>query len=150
MTHTLPSEMVEGATLRGNEYGWKLAAFPGALIKAEALGYACVGGQFQTRLDDGSVCEMYWLNADSMERGEGESWPEYCHRSCFEVLNGFRRLMARTDFVEEVSKWRDLTAELAQGLDITNVLVFVAYFINEAEAARLCARSMSEPFQPDK
>ena len=141
MSFTLPPELLEGSSLLGNEYGWKIAAFPDAIAKAEAAGYACVGGQFQTRLDDGSVCQMYWLNADSRDRDDGELWSAYAHRSCSEVLSGFQRLMAYTDFTKEVVGWRnELKAELAGGLDIMSVVVFVAYFISEAEAAKLSVR----------
>jgi hypothetical protein len=142
----LPPEILEGATQRGHEYGWKLAAFPDVLRKAEALGYACVGGQFQACWSDGSVCEMYWLNADSRERAAGESWSDYSRRSCQEVSRGFQRLMARTDFAKEVASWRgDLKAELARGLDATSILMFVAYFISEAEADRLSAKPEPKP-----
>jgi hypothetical protein len=142
----LPPEILEGATQRGTAYGWTLAAFPEALRKAEALGYACVGGQLQGRWSDGSVCEMYWLNADSRERNAGESWSEYSHRSCREVSCGFQRLMARTDFAKEVADWRgDLKAELGRGLDAKSVLAFVAYFISEVEADRLSAKPEPKP-----
>jgi hypothetical protein len=143
MRDVLPPEILEGAVRQGTEYGWKLDAFPGVLLKAQALGYACVGGQFQCRTEDGGICQMYWLNADSMERAADESWSEYSQRSCQEVLKGFQRLMARTDFVKEIQKWRDLKAELAAGLDITSLLVFVAYFIDEPSVVRL--RAHSEP-----
>ena len=54
--------------------------------------------------------------------------------------------MARTDFEKEVADWRgDLKAELARGLDVTSVLVFVAYFISEAEADRLSAKPEPKP-----
>jgi hypothetical protein len=146
MTFMLPPELLKGSSLRGNEYGWKVAAFPDAIAKAEAAGYACVGGQFQMRLDDGSVCQMYWLNADARERDEGEPWSAYAHRSCSEVFRGFQRLMAYTDFRKEVVELRDeLKAELERGLDVMSVLVFVAYFINEAEAGRLSARHSEHP-----
>jgi hypothetical protein len=142
----LPPEILEGATRRGTAYGWTLAAFPDALRKAEVLSYACVGGQIQASWSDGSVCEMYWLTADSRGRNAGESWSEYSRRSCQEVLNGFRRLMARTDFAKEVANWRgDLKAELARGLDVTSILAFVAYFISEAEADRLSAKPEPKP-----
>jgi hypothetical protein len=142
----LPPEVLEGATRRGTEYGWKLAAFPDALRKAEALGYACVGGQLQARWSDGSVCEMYWLTADSRGRDVGESWSEYSRRSCQEVSCGFQRLMAKTDFAKEVAAWRDdLKAELARGLEATSILAFVAYFISEAEADRLSAKPEPKP-----
>ena len=68
MANALPPDITQGATLRGNEYGWIVSTFPSAVAKAEVRGYACLGGQFQFRLEDGSTCEMYWLEADSAER----------------------------------------------------------------------------------
>jgi hypothetical protein len=87
----LPSDVLEGATLRGNEYGWLRSSFPVALARAEAHGFACLGGQFQFRLNDGSTCEMYWLNADSKDRMPEESWDDYGLRSCSEVRENFER-----------------------------------------------------------
>src|SRR5882757_1670177 len=95
MSDDLPAIITQGAALRGNEYGWEIAAFPNALAHAEALGYGCLGGQFQFRLQDGSTCEMYWLNADSNDRVEGEAWSEYSHRSCSEVLKRFQQLIVK-------------------------------------------------------
>jgi hypothetical protein len=88
--HALPPSITEGATLRANEYGWSVSSFPIALAKARAGWYACLGAQFQFRLDDGTTCEMYWLNADSTERVGGESWADYSRRSCTEVLQKFQ------------------------------------------------------------
>ena len=129
MEEPLRSEITQGATLRGNEYGWSISSFPDALARAEAHSYACLGGQFQFRLDDGSTCEMYWLAADSKERTHGESWVDYSHRSCSEVLNEFQHLASATDFRKEALSWPS-----AQ-IDTTKSIVFVAYFITEAELA---------------
>ncbi|HEV7520336.1 MAG TPA: hypothetical protein VGP89_04495 [Candidatus Angelobacter sp.] len=127
----LPPDVSQGATLRGNEYGWSVFSFPKALATAQKYGYACLGGQFQFRLDDGSTCEMYWLDADSKERAQGESWVDYCHRSCSEVLNRFQHLASFTDFKKEASSW-----PLVE-IDPTKSLIFVAYFVTEGELAEL-------------
>jgi hypothetical protein len=129
MVDVLPHEIVHGATLRGNEYGWTVSAFPDALARAEAIGYACLGGQFQFRLDDGTTCEMYWLAADSNDRARGESWSDYSHRSCSEVLNRFQNLVSATDFKKETSSWPSVQ------IDSTRSLVFVAYFVTESDLA---------------
>jgi hypothetical protein len=131
MDAVLPSDISQGARLRGNEYGWSVSSFPDALTRAEAHGYACLGGQFQFRLDDGSTCEMYWLSADSKERALGESWADYSHRSCSEVQNEFQRLASATDFRKEASSWPSVQ------IDPTTTLVFVAYFVTEAELGKL-------------
>lgn len=131
MDAVLPPDISQGASLRGNEYGWSVSSFPDALARAEARGYACLGGQFQFRLDDGSTCEMYWLATDSKERAHGESWAVYSHRSCSEVQNNFQRLASATDFRKEASSWPSVQ------IDPTTALVFVAYFVTEAELGEL-------------
>jgi hypothetical protein len=130
--HKLPTDMTKGASLRGNEYGWSVSAFPGALATAQVQGYACIGGQFEFRLPDG-ICEMYWLNADASERRANESWSEYARRSCSEVRQGFERLMATTDFKKEASNWPSLRVDIERR--ISDALVFVAYFVREVEYA---------------
>jgi hypothetical protein len=46
MVKVLPPQLLQGATLRANEYGWSVAAFPDALAGAEGRGYACLGVSF--------------------------------------------------------------------------------------------------------
>jgi len=108
----LPPKIAEGALLEGNEYGWEPSLFPAALANAQALGYACIGGQFQFRLDIGT-CEMYWLSADSGPRDEAESWLEYCERSCSEVRAGFQKLMSETDFRKQALEWHPVREAMA-------------------------------------
>jgi hypothetical protein len=128
----LPAELVEGTSVGGNEYGWPLHLFPDAARRAESLGYACLGGQFQFRIA-AATCEMYWLEADSSERMPNESWQAYCERSCAEVLSRFAKIVAETDFLSQAQNWPALTPEIEQGLDIEKALFFVAYFVTEAE-----------------
>jgi hypothetical protein len=132
----LPQDITQGATLRGNEYGWIVSTFPNAIAKAEERGYACLGGQFQFRLEDGSTCEIYWLEADSAGRADGEPWADYCPRSCAEVLQRFQRLISETDFGKEASNW---TVQI----DPIENLVFVAYFVRECDWFGLSARQPS-------
>jgi hypothetical protein len=136
----LPSEMTVGATLGGNEYGWRIDSFPGAVAKAEAFGFACLGGQFQFRLATGT-CEMYWLNADSRERERNETWIDFCHRSCAEVSSGFDKLLAETDFDEKAVEWPVVQEAMAQGIDPKQFLVFVAYFVDETEYVNLKSKA---------
>jgi hypothetical protein len=130
----LPSEIGQGVTLRGNEYGWSVSSFPDAVAKAEALGYACWDGQFQFRLDD-AICEMYWLSPASTDRAPGESWVDYSRRSCSEVLDRFKHLISITDFRKEASGWPSVP------IDATKHLVFVAYFVTETYLADLAKTS---------
>lgn len=128
----LPAELVEGTSVCGNEYGWPPRLFPEAAHRAESLGYACLGGQFQFRGPFGT-CEMYWLSADSKERQSGERWTAYCRRSRAEVLDAFRHIMDQTDFNREAMQWPALKTEEELGFDVLGALVFVAYFVTENE-----------------
>ncbi len=131
---TLPPEITKGATLRGNEYGWSISSFPHALTKAEALGYACLGGTFEFRLDSGlGDYELYWLSVESEERAQGESWADYSRRSCTEVLQGFQRLISTTDF-------RKAASDQQLQSDLSSRLVFVAHFVTETTFAELASR----------
>jgi hypothetical protein len=130
----LPPEIAQGATLRGNEYGWSIPSFPDALAKAKDLGFACLGGQFQFRLEDGSTCEMYWIEADSTEQLSDESWADYSRRSCSEVLNRFHHLVSAIDFRKEAASWP------SGEIDSTKSLVFVAYFVKENDLAATSPR----------
>lgn len=129
----LPQEMLEGTSLRVNEYAWTLAAFPEAAAKAEALGYACLGGEFQFRLDDGSTCEMYWFGIDGGERKREEPWNDFVHRSCARVLAKFLEQVATTDFRKEASQFDVLKQAMERGVDLMPMLAFVAYFVAESE-----------------
>jgi hypothetical protein len=136
MDDELPPELAKGAEVRGSEYGWQLSSFPDVIAKAATLGYACLGGQFQFRLDDGT-CEMYWLSADSEARIQGETWAKYCARSCSEILTGFEKLALETDFRKEGMAWPSVQEATTRGQDPLSNLVFVAYFVDEGEWARL-------------
>ena len=124
----LPSELTEGADLRGNEHAWLPDAFPAVLAKAQALGFACLGGQFQFRTPS-SICEMYWLNADAADRSANETWGDYVARSNAEVLSAFSVLVSSTDFRNEALRWTN-TPEVS-GPDATpeQYLYFVAHFV---------------------
>ena len=126
----LPRELEETADLRGREYAWPPRDFPVVLSRAEALGLACLGGQFQFRLPD-AVCEMYWLNADSADRAQHESWAAFVTRSCAEVLSTFTALVSSTDFLAEAKRWHDLPALSVPSAAPEQYICFVAYFVSE-------------------
>jgi hypothetical protein len=133
----LPSTLTEKASLAGKEYGWRIADFPTVLTKAGDLGLLCLGGQFQFRLSNGT-CEMYWLEANSSERKNGEPWPDYVLRAKDEVLMKFEQLVSNTDFVGEGRENFDLVRkQTAEGADLLDKLFFVAYFVDEREWGQL-------------
>jgi hypothetical protein len=131
----LPADLLVGANLRGNEYGWAPESFAIVVAIAADHGYACLGGQFQFRLPD-AICEMYWLRADSTERAHDESWNQYSRRSCDEVGDAFNRLMRTTDFRAQASDCEFLKHKVDAGFDSIPTLMFVAYFVTEQQMAK--------------
>ena len=136
MIATLPPEIAGDASFDGQEYGWKILSFPTVLAAAERLGFACLGGQLQFRIN-GSIFEMYWLSADASDRLPGEFWPEYVQRSCSEVGRTFAELVANVDVQKVVQEWPTLNAMLTNEINPSDVLVFVAYFVTQEEFAAL-------------
>jgi hypothetical protein len=76
---------------------------------------------------------MYWLSADSDSRQKAESWLEYCERSCSEVKTRFQKLMSETDFQKQALELPPVKEAMANGLAPLERLVFVAYFVDQAE-----------------
>jgi hypothetical protein len=135
MSDALPPEISIGATLRDNEYCWKLSAFLAALAAAEKYELACLGGQLQFRVDS-SIAEAYWCNADASERMPEEAWREYVKRSCIEVKDKFSELVMDLDLQMLVAEGPTLST-LLSGRDPETVLFFVAYFVTEQEYVAL-------------
>lgn len=135
----LPRELTEGATLRGREYAWSPDTFPSVLARAESLGFACLGGQFQFRTPD-STCEMYWLNADAADRSPNEAWDAYVARSSAEVLSAFSMLHPSTDFRAEALRWPDIPQLSGSDATPEQYLCFVAYFVPERSPVEFEAR----------
>ena len=129
---TLPTDVIETATLRGQEYAWPPFAFLEALHRAAEHGLVCVGGQFQFRIADGPTCEMYWVEIDTDGRRASESWSNYVTRSTKEVEREFTKLMRETDFQKEAGSW-DFKQETEKDPSFRPLdhLCFVAYFENE-------------------
>jgi hypothetical protein len=137
--HELPPEVSAGATRHGNEYDWSRETFPPALEKGCALGFACLGGEFQFVTPKG-IHEMYWLSVGSDDRYSQESWTGFQRRSCRETLELFNKRLTETDFAQEARQWgrvRELSGPGAKPLDY---LRFVAYFVTEEECEALAKR----------
>jgi hypothetical protein len=131
---TLPADVIEKATIRGQEYAWPPSEFLEALHRAAEHGLGCVGGQFQFRIANGPTCEMYWIEIDTGGRRSSESWPDYVARSTKEAEQKFTMLMLETDFQKESGSW-DLSAERKRDPSFNPLehLCFVAYFENELD-----------------
>jgi hypothetical protein len=82
-------------------------------------------GQFWFLLQDGSVYEPFWLEANPVDREAGGPGSEYAHRSCAEVLTRFAALAGTTDFDKEARRFRSLESSFR--------LMFNAYFVTEQQ-----------------
>jgi hypothetical protein len=133
-TANLPPFLLETAVRSGQELGWRKAQFPAVLKCAAAEGGACIGGQFQWVFPDGT-CEAYGLNADASPRQAGEAWPEFVARCEQQILEGFSRLVSTVNFDVEADNFEFLKNKKAQGIQIADHLLFVAYFDNGGQDA---------------
>jgi len=131
---TLPADVTEKATLRGNEYAWPPSVFIEALHRAAKHSLGCVDGQFQFRIADGPTCEMYWIEIDTGGSHIYESWPDYVTKNTREVEQKFTKLMQETDFEKEAAFW-DFSRERKRDPSFNPLdhLYFVAYFEDENE-----------------
>src|ERR1700720_2540345 len=93
----LPTAVLAKASIRGNEYAWKLSDVEEVINAGQACNLAAVGGQAQFRVPDGT-CEMYWICAEPAPRTQDESWSHYVQRTAIEVRSQIRLVIEKTDF----------------------------------------------------
>lgn len=141
MNFLLPQQLTHGAILRDKEYAWDLASFPLALENAPELGFACLGGQFWFLLEDNSLYELFWLEANSTDRAKEELWTEYSHRSCREVLANFTILLKETSFAQEAKKFGTFSQSLSSDeFSAKFRVLFNACFVTESDHLLLLGR----------
>lgn len=128
----LPLKIREKARVStGGEYAWKKNDVEEVIDSAQELGLACIGGQPQFQLSDGT-CELYWVNYDSTERNNDELWEDYVKRSAYEVKTEFYRKCIETDFEKEAKEF-DFLKDKMKEKDFKSIdyLYFVLYFNSE-------------------
>ena len=114
----------------GGEHAWRQATVEDTIRAACEAGLACLGGQVQFQLPDGT-CEAYWVKYDPQQRLVGESWPDYVARSADETLHAFHRVCRETDFRFVASEFEFLRTRMdREGYDPLADLWFVLYFAN--------------------
>jgi hypothetical protein len=135
--HALPSDILERASRRGNEYAWRLRVIPDVIVAARGANLVSVGGQLQFRLPDGGTCECYWVQVDTYKSvDKALLWGERVSRTAEVALADFDALQKRFDFIAEgrVGFASHLDALVAQGLDPIDSMCFVWYVLSEADA----------------
>ncbi len=126
--HKLPKEIRDKAIESGNEFGWRQIDFKDVIEAAKRVPLAIVGGQIQYLFED-ETCELYWLNYDTKEREQNESWDDYCNRTAIECIEKFRHIISTKDIkCEALKNFNFLQEKEKQGIDIDNNKIFIVYF----------------------
>jgi hypothetical protein len=132
----LPHDLLEQATVRGNEYAWRLDDIPRVIKAAREAELVSIGGQLQFRFPDGGTAECYWVEVDTYRTVPSTlPWAERVTRTAEAALADFRGLQTRFDFIaegrtcfEEVfQKWE------AKGGDPASAMCFVWYVTTAAD-----------------
>ena len=101
----LPIELLNRASLRGNEYAWPLNDIPDVIEAARAANLLSVGGQLQFRLPDGGICECCWVEVDTfLTVPKDQPWAERVENTAVEALKAFHDLPNHHDFLAEGRK----------------------------------------------
>lgn len=143
----LPQRIKEKAKIStGGEYSWRKNDIEEVIDCAQKLGLACIGGQPQFQLPDGT-CELYWINYDSTERKHEELWGDYVNRTAQEVKAEFHRRCIETDFEKEAKEFYFLKDKMKEkDFKSTDYLYFVLYFNDESEMNKnLFEKNSREP-----
>jgi hypothetical protein len=138
--HALPSDILERASRRGNEYAWRIHDIPDVIAAARAANLVSIGGQLQFRLPDGGTCECYWVDVDTYKSvDKALPWVERVSRTAEVALADFDALQKRFDFIAEgrVGFGSYLDALVAQGRDPADSMCFVWYVLSEVDEKAL-------------
>lgn len=142
MKDDLPLEMVATAVRDGNEYGWRRNEVQATILMAKGKNLACLGGQVQFRLPDGT-CELYWHCYDPPSQRNDENWQSYVERSNEEAFALFEQLPSDQELLDEAKEWPFLKAKMESGVNIEEYLIFILYFVTEKEYQALKVTSKS-------
>lgn len=77
----LPPTVLAKATIINNEYAWPFADVEEAIVAAQALGLANLGGNPQFRLPDG-IYDLYWAQRRQFGSSAGRGMACVCNAKC--------------------------------------------------------------------
>ena len=126
----LPADLLNRASLHGEEYAWPLHDIPEVIEAARRADLVSIGGQLQFRLPDAGVCECYWVEVDTHRSvPKALPWSDRVEETAKVALAAFNNLSAEYDFLAEGRRgFADhLQAFEAQGQDPRQVMCFVWY-----------------------
>ncbi len=134
---TLPAELLSRASLRGNEYAWRIEDIPEVIGAARDANLVSVGGQLQFRLPDGGTCECYWVEVDTYKSvPKSLPWNERVTRAAEAAARDFSALLASVDFLAAGREGfaEHLESFATSGGDPRTAMCFVWYALSEDEA----------------
>jgi hypothetical protein len=95
----LPHDVLQRASLRGNEYAWPIEDIPKVIEAARQANLASIGGQLQFRLPDGGTCECHWVEVDTYTSVPASlPWRERVNQTATVALADFSRLISQFDY----------------------------------------------------
>jgi hypothetical protein len=97
----LPAEILAKASLRGNEYAWRVNDIPLVIAAAQAKGLVNIGGQLQFRGPD-FTCECYWVQVDTYQAiARDLPFVIRVHLTAEAARSAYDKLRRETDFLAE-------------------------------------------------
>lgn len=134
----LPDQLLDRATLRGNERAWPIGDIPEVIEAARQAGLVSVGGQLQLRFPDGGTCECYWVEVDTFKSVSPDlPWPERVEQTAAAATSQFQGLIDQYDFAAEgrssFGKYMDEFE--ANGGDLNDAICFVWYVEAKQDAS---------------
>ena len=137
----LPAHLLDGATLRGNEYAWPIEEIPEVILAAREAGLINIGGQLQFRFPAGT-CECYWIEVDTLRVMPNRlSQREKVDWSAQEALSQLKKLNCRWDYLAEGQRAfsNELDDFVAGGGDPLRAMCFVWYLEkpNDAKTSKV-------------
>lgn len=126
----LPEELLRRASIRDQEYAWRIADIPEVIEAAKLTGMISIGGLLQFRFPNGVTCECYWIEVDTLQTVSADlSKGEVVVQSASAALSAFEALKSRFDFIAEGRSAFRKTFEKfeAEGGDPEDAMCFVWY-----------------------
>jgi hypothetical protein len=134
----LPEILIQRASLRGNEYAWRLDDIPLVIQAAKDANLVNRGGQLQFRIPNRGTCELHYVSVyTGYTVPKSLPWAERVEKTAIVALEYFNNLKTEYDFIHEgrLGFERYLTEAEASGYSLEDVICFVWYVESEQEAA---------------
>src|SRR5881397_3715510 len=128
----LPADLLNRASLRGNEYAWPLDDIPQVIDAARQAALVNIGGQLQFRFPTGETCECYWVGVDTYRSvSKLLPWQQRVEKTAAAALEQFSHLATVFDFIAEgrAGFAQHLEEFEKQGQDPREAMCFVWYVL---------------------